>query len=113
MDASRRQSEIRPAPVAAKAGRSRFMKGPSAPTSSIFPSSTTTAGMFTTTPASPSNGRLRVEDHLLSTATKASCSIAAYPIEELAEHGDFLETCYLLLYGELPTAAQKADSTIG
>src|SRR5271169_7205220 len=32
-----------------------------------------------------------------------------YPIEELAEHGDFLETCYLLLYGELPTAAQKAD----
>jgi citrate synthase len=31
------------------------------------------------------------------------------PIEQLAEHGDFLETCYLLLYGELPTAAQKAD----
>ena len=30
-----------------------------------------------------------------------------YPIEQLAEHGDFLETCYLLLYGELPTAAQK------
>jgi citrate synthase len=32
-----------------------------------------------------------------------------YPIEQLAEHGDFLETCYLLLYGELPTAAQKHD----
>ncbi|MGC2716894.1 MAG: citrate synthase, partial [Pseudolabrys sp.] len=32
-----------------------------------------------------------------------------YPIEQLAEHGDFLETCYLLLYGELPTKAQKAD----
>src|SRR6187397_1173064 len=32
-----------------------------------------------------------------------------YPIEQLAEHGDFLETCYLLLYGELPTPAQKAD----
>jgi len=32
-----------------------------------------------------------------------------YPIDEIAEHGDFLETCYLLLYGELPTAAQKAD----
>src|SRR5579862_6001558 len=29
-----------------------------------------------------------------------------YPIEQLAEHGDFLETCYLLLYGELPTATQ-------
>ena len=26
-----------------------------------------------------------------------------YPIDQLAEHGDFLETCYLLLYGELPT----------
>jgi len=32
-----------------------------------------------------------------------------YPIDQLAEHGDFLETCYLLLYGELPTATQKAD----
>ena len=32
-----------------------------------------------------------------------------YPIEQLAEHGDFLETCYLLLYGELPTAMQKFD----
>jgi citrate synthase len=32
-----------------------------------------------------------------------------YPIEQLAEHGDFLETCYLLLYGELPTAEQKKD----
>jgi len=30
-----------------------------------------------------------------------------YPIEQLAERGDFLETCYLLLYGELPTPAQK------
>ncbi|ATQ67277.1 MULTISPECIES: citrate synthase [Methylosinus] len=32
-----------------------------------------------------------------------------YPIDQLAEHGDFLETCYLLLYGELPTVAEKAD----
>src|ERR687883_1604543 len=32
-----------------------------------------------------------------------------YPIDQLAEHGDFLETCYLLLYGELPTDEQKAD----
>ncbi len=29
-----------------------------------------------------------------------------YPIEELAEHSTFLETSYLLLYGELPTQAQ-------
>jgi citrate synthase len=32
-----------------------------------------------------------------------------YPIDQLAEHGDHLETCYLLLYGQLPTAAQKKD----
>jgi citrate synthase len=30
-----------------------------------------------------------------------------YPIEQLANEGDFLETCYLLLYGDLPTPAQK------
>ena len=30
-----------------------------------------------------------------------------YPIEELAAHCDFLETCYLLLNAELPTHAQK------
>ena len=28
-----------------------------------------------------------------------------YPIDQLAEHGNFIETCYLLLYGELPTKA--------
>ena len=32
-----------------------------------------------------------------------------YPIEQLAHHCDFLETCYLLLKGELPNAQQKGD----
>ncbi len=32
-----------------------------------------------------------------------------YPIEQLAERGDFLETCYLLYYGELPSAAQRSE----
>ena len=32
-----------------------------------------------------------------------------YPIEQLAEDGDFLETCYLLLYGELPNKKEYAD----
>lgn len=31
-----------------------------------------------------------------------------YPIEELAEHSTFLETAYLVLYGELPTTTQFA-----
>lgn len=30
-----------------------------------------------------------------------------YPIEQLAEHSDFMEVCYLLLYGELPSSDQK------
>jgi len=32
-----------------------------------------------------------------------------YPIEQIAEKGDFVETCYLLLYGELPTPSQLND----
>ena len=30
-----------------------------------------------------------------------------YPIEQLAESSDFMEVCYLLLYGNLPSAAEK------
>ena len=32
-----------------------------------------------------------------------------YPIEQLAEHSTFLETSYLLIHGELPTAEQLDD----
>ncbi len=32
-----------------------------------------------------------------------------YPIDQLAEHSDFLETCWLLWYGELPTKDEKAS----
>ncbi|MDO5739091.1 MAG: citrate synthase [Ornithinimicrobium sp.] len=32
-----------------------------------------------------------------------------YPIEQLAEHSSFLETSYLLIYGELPTASQLEE----
>jgi len=32
-----------------------------------------------------------------------------YPIEQLAQHCDFLEVCYLLLNGELPDAKQKQE----
>ncbi|HVE89403.1 MAG TPA: citrate synthase [Burkholderiaceae bacterium] len=37
-----------------------------------------------------------------------------YPIEQLATQCDYLETCYLLLYGELPNAEQKKqfDQTV-
>src|SRR5437660_4241124 len=32
-----------------------------------------------------------------------------YPIEQLAQHCDFLEVCYLLLNGDLPKKAEKED----
>ncbi len=34
-----------------------------------------------------------------------------YPIDQLADHSDYLETCYLLLNGELPDAASKKAFT--
>ncbi|WP_419194801.1 citrate synthase [Novipirellula herctigrandis] len=36
-----------------------------------------------------------------------------YPIEQLAANCDFIETSYLLIYGELPTAAQAAEFRAG
>src|SRR5574341_2029382 len=32
-----------------------------------------------------------------------------YPIEQLAVHCDFLEVCYLLVYGELPNRSQRDE----
>jgi len=34
-----------------------------------------------------------------------------YPIEQLAEESNFLETAYLILFGELPTAQQQQTWT--
>ena len=36
-----------------------------------------------------------------------------YPIEQLSEHSNFLEVCYLLLNGELPNAAQAKEFDLG
>ncbi|MFJ2986513.1 citrate synthase [Collimonas sp. NPDC087041] len=45
---------------------------------------------------------------------KGELQYRGYPIEQLAVNCDFLETCYLLLNGELPTAAEKEkfDATV-
>ena len=37
---------------------------------------------------------------------KGELLYCGYPIEQLAERGSFLETCYLLLHRELPTREQ-------
>ncbi|HEX2298306.1 MAG TPA: citrate/2-methylcitrate synthase, partial [Pseudonocardiaceae bacterium] len=34
-----------------------------------------------------------------------------YPIDQLAEHSSFLETSYLLIYGDLPTSGQLDEFT--
>jgi citrate synthase len=38
---------------------------------------------------------------------KGELQYRGYPIEQLAEHSDYMECCYLLLYGELPSKAEK------
>ncbi len=65
-------------------------------------------GMFTYDPGYTSTGSCESKITYID-GDEGILLYRGYPIEQLAEHGDFLETCYLLLYGELPTAAQKAD----
>ncbi|MBB3224879.1 citrate synthase [Pseudoduganella umbonata] len=40
---------------------------------------------------------------------KGELQYRGYPIEQLAVNADFMESCYLLLNGELPNEQQKAD----
>jgi citrate synthase len=67
-------------------------------------------------------GKLTYDPGFLSTAScnstityidgdKGELFYRGYPIEELAVRCDYLEVCYLLLYGELPTASEKAAFT--
>src|SRR5258707_8868197 len=65
-------------------------------------------GMFTYDPGYTSTGSCESKITYID-GDEGMLLYRGYPIEQLAEQGDFLETCYLLLYGELPTAAQKAD----
>ncbi len=66
------------------------------------------AGIFTYDPGFTSTGSCESKITYID-GDEGVLLYRGYPIEDLAEHGDFLETCYLLLYGELPTAQQKAD----
>ncbi len=66
------------------------------------------AGIFTYDPGFTSTGSCESKITYID-GDEGVLLYRGYPIEDLAEHGDFLETCYLLLYGELPTAAQKVD----
>src|SRR5499433_3268845 len=66
------------------------------------------AGIFTYDPGFTSTGSCESKITYID-GDQGILLYRGYPIADLAEHGDFLETCYLLLYGELPTATQKAD----
>ena len=65
-------------------------------------------GMFTYDPGFTSTASCKSEITFID-GDEGVLLYRGYPIEQLAEHGDFVETCYLLLYGELPTTQQKAD----
>ena len=66
------------------------------------------SGMFTFDPGFTSTASCESEITYID-GDKGVLLYRGYPIEQLAEQGSFLETCYLLLYGELPTAEQFTD----
>ena len=66
------------------------------------------------------SGKFTYDPGFLSTAScqsaityidgdKGELLYRGYPIEQLAKHCDFLDTCHLLLYGELPNEQQQKD----
>ncbi len=67
-------------------------------------------GMFTYDPGFLSTGSCQSSITYID-GDKGELLYRGYPIEQLATQCDFLETCHLLLYGELPDAAGKADFT--
>ena len=66
------------------------------------------SGMFTYDPGFTSTGSCQSKITYID-GDAGILEYRGYPIEQLAEKCDFLETCYLLLYGELPTPKQKKE----
>ena len=64
------------------------------------------SGMFTFDPGFVSTASCESKITFID-GDKGYLYYRGYPIEQLAEQGDYLETCYLLTYGELPNAEQK------
>ncbi len=67
-----------------------------------------TTGMFTYDPGFMSTASCNSTITFID-GDKGELLYRGYPIEQLATQCDFLEVCYLLLYGELPDATQKED----
>lgn len=64
------------------------------------------AGMFTYDPGFMSTAACSSKITYID-GDKGVLLYRGYPIEQLAEKSDFLEVCYLLMYGELPTKTNK------
>jgi citrate synthase len=64
-------------------------------------------GMFTFDPGYTSTGSCKSSITYID-GEEGILLHRGYPIDELAENSDFLEVCYLLLNGELPSRAEKA-----
>src|SRR5216117_2531084 len=69
-----------------------------------------TTGMFTYDPGFMSTAACQSAITYID-GDKGELLYRGYPIEQLATQCDFLETCHLLLYGELPNADQRAKFT--
>ncbi|MES0490433.1 MAG: citrate synthase [Leptospirales bacterium] len=67
-------------------------------------------GIFTLDPGFTSTASCRSNITFID-GKKGILRYRGYPIEELAEQSSYLESCYLLLYGELPDPAQFAAFT--
>src|ERR1700688_2119344 len=63
-------------------------------------------GYFTFDPGYTSTGSCQSAITYID-GDKGELFYRGYPIEELADNSDFMEVCYLLLNGELPTADEK------
>jgi len=63
-------------------------------------------GYFTYDPGYTSTGSCESKITFID-GDKGILLYRGYPIDELAEKSDFMEVCYLLLFGELPTAEQQ------
>ena len=68
----------------------------------------TDAGMFTYDPGFTSTANCE-SDITYIDGDAGILLYRGYPIDQLAKNSNFLEVCYLLLYGELPNAAQTKE----
>ncbi len=66
------------------------------------------SGHFTYDPGFTSTAACK-SDITYADGEKGILLYRGYPIQQLAEHGSFLETCHLLLYGDLPNKQQYLD----